>query len=72
MAGPVEAFNPAVGTVSPAVYTWQIVIIPYATGASLSLPEKASDDSMPWVMDAGSYMAHIMVDPKPAAPMPMQ
>jgi hypothetical protein len=68
MAGPVDAFNPAAGTVSPAVHVWQMVIIPYATGASLSLPEKEGGN-MPWVMDAGSYLAHIMVDPAPAVAM---
>jgi hypothetical protein len=72
MAGPADAFNPAAGTVSPAVHTWQMVIVPYATGASLSLPEKESGSGVPWVMDAGSYMAHIMVDPRPAASMAMQ
>jgi hypothetical protein len=68
MAGPVNAFNPAAGTVSPAVHSWQMVIIPYATGASLSLPEKESG-GMPWVMAAGTFMAHIMIDPKPTASM---
>lgn len=69
MAGPVDAFHPADGTVSPAVHTWQMVIIPYATGASLSLPEKDSG-GMPWVMGTGTFMAHIMIDPKPTASMP--
>jgi hypothetical protein len=68
MSGPVDAFNPAAGTVSPAVQTWQMVIIPYATGASLSLPEKRSG-GMPWVMAAGTFMAHIMVEPERAASM---
>lgn len=68
MAGPVDAFNPAGGAVSPAVHTWQMVIIPYATGASLSLPEKESG-GVPWVMGAGTFMAHIMIDPKPMASM---
>lgn len=68
MAGPVDAFNPAAGTVSPAVHTWQMVIIPYATGASLSLPEKESGGA-PWVMGAGTFMAHIMIDPEPTGSM---
>jgi hypothetical protein len=37
-----------------------MVIVPYATGASLSFPEKESD-GMPWVMDAGTFIAHIMI-----------
>jgi hypothetical protein len=68
MAGPVDAFNPAADTVSPAVHSWQMVIIPYATGTSLSLPEKESG-GMPWVMAAGTYMAHIMIDPQPMGSM---
>jgi hypothetical protein len=68
MAGPVDAFNPAAGTVSSAVNTWQMVIIPYATGASLSLPEKESG-GMPWVMAAGTFMAHIMIEPQPTVSM---
>ena|ERR1700722_13802326 len=68
MSGPVDAFNPAAGTVSPAVQTWQMVIIPYATGASLSLPEERSG-GMPWVMGSGTFMAHIMVEAKPMASM---
>ena len=45
-----------------------MVIIPYATGASLSLPEKESG-GMPWVMSAGTVMAHIMIDPNHKAGM---
>jgi hypothetical protein len=41
-----------------------MVIIPYATGASLHLPEDASG-VMPWVMASGTFMAHIMIDPRP-------
>jgi hypothetical protein len=68
MSGPFDAFNPAAGTVSSAVHTWQMVIIPYATGASLSLPEKESG-GMPWVMGAGTFMAHIMIEPQPTSSM---
>ncbi len=68
MAGPVDAFNPAAGTVSPEVHAWQMVIVPYATGASLSLPEKESG-AMPWVMQAGTFMAHIMIEPQPTGSM---
>jgi hypothetical protein len=71
MSGPVTGFDPAAGTVSPAVETWQMIIVPYATGASLSLPEKESGD-MPWVMSAGTYGAHIMIESRAAASMHMQ
>jgi hypothetical protein len=43
---------------------WRYVIyIPYATAASTGLPEKPSADGMPWIMDPGTYRAHIMINP---------
>lgn len=68
MSGPVSGFDPKSGTVSPAIRVWQTVNIPYATGASLSLPEKQSD-GRPWVMNSGTAGAHIMIDPKPMGAM---
>lgn len=61
MRGPLNGYDPATNTVSKEIKTWQMVMIPYATGASLSLPEK-SDRDMPWVMQAGTWGAHIMIE----------
>jgi hypothetical protein len=61
MRGPLSGYNPATNTVSKEIQSWQMVIMPYETGASLSLPEKPSGD-MPWVMQAGTWMAHIMIE----------
>jgi hypothetical protein len=61
MRGPVSGYDAATNTVSKEIKTWQMVILPYATGASLSLPERPESD-MPWVMYAGSVLAHIMIE----------
>jgi hypothetical protein len=61
MRGPLSGYNAAANTVSPEIKSWQMVIIPYATGASLSLPEERTP-GLPWVMDSGSPMAHIMIE----------
>jgi hypothetical protein len=61
MRGPLSGYDPATNSVSKEIKTWQMVMLPYATGASLSLPEK-SDGNMPWVMGAGTWAAHIMIE----------
>jgi hypothetical protein len=61
MRGPLSGYNAAANTVSPEIKSWQMVIIPYATGASLSLPEEPTP-GLPWVMNSGSPMAHIMIE----------
>lgn len=68
MSGPVSGFDPKAGTVSPAIRVWQTVNIPYATGASLSLPEKRGE-GLPWVMNSGTAGAHIMIEPRPMGAM---
>jgi hypothetical protein len=62
MRGPVAGYDPVKHTVSKDVNVWQMVIIPHATGASLMLPEQPPGNNMPWVMNAGSWIAHIMVE----------
>lgn len=44
-------------------YLRYVIYIAYATAASTGLPEKPSSDGMPWIMDAGTYRAHIMINP---------
>ena len=44
-------------------YLRYVVYIPYATAASTGLPEKPSADGMPWIMNPGTYVAHIMINP---------
>ena len=44
-------------------YLRYVIYIPYATAASTGLPEKPSADGMPWIMNAGTHGAHIMINP---------
>jgi hypothetical protein len=60
--GPLAGYDAATHTVSKDVKVWQMVIIPHATGASLGLPEQPPGNNMPWVMGAGTLIAHIMVE----------
>jgi hypothetical protein len=55
-------FDPATGEVKNG-YLRYVIYIPFATAASTGLPEKPSADGMPWIMDPGTYRAHIMINP---------
>jgi hypothetical protein len=55
-------FNPTTGEVKNG-YLRYVIYIPFATAASTGLPEKPSADGMPWIMDPGTYRAHIMINP---------
>lgn len=57
-----EEFNPATGEVKNG-YLRYVIYIPYATVASTGLPENPSADGMPWIMNAGTHSAHIMINP---------
>jgi hypothetical protein len=57
-----EDYNPATGDVKNG-YLRYVIYIPYATVASTGLPEKPSADGMPWIMNAGTHGAHIMINP---------
>jgi hypothetical protein len=47
-------------------YLRYVVYIPYATAESTGLPLKEGQPGMPWIMDPGTYRAHIMINPAPA------
>jgi len=57
-----EEYNPATGEVKNG-YLRYVIYIPYATVTSTGLPEKPSADGMPWIMNAGTHSAHIMINP---------
>ena len=57
-----EEFDPTTGEVKNG-YLRYVIYIPYATVASTGLPEKPSADGMPWIMNAGTHSAHIMINP---------
>lgn len=44
-------------------YMRYVIYIPFATVASTGLPVKPSAPGMPWIMDAGTFGAHIMINP---------
>ena len=44
-------------------YLRYVIYVPYATAASTGLPEKPSAKGMPWIMNPGTYRAHIMINP---------
>lgn len=50
------------GTVKKG-YLRYVIYIPYATPASTGLPLKEGEPGMPWIMDPGTYRAHIMINP---------
>jgi hypothetical protein len=61
MAGPISGYDAATNTVSSQIKSWQMIIIPFVTGANLSLPEKPTP-GMPWVMQSGTWISHVMVE----------
>jgi len=44
-------------------YMRYVIYMPFATAATTGLPTKASAPGMPWIMDAGTYRAHVMINP---------
>lgn len=44
-------------------YTRYVIYVPYATLESTGLAPRPSAPGMPWLMDPGSYKAHIMISP---------
>lgn len=57
-----EKYNPTTGDVQDG-YLRSVVYIPFATAESTGLPTKPMGAGLPWIMDAGTYRAHIMIDP---------
>ncbi|MCP4458279.1 MAG: hypothetical protein GY816_09700 [Cytophagales bacterium] len=46
-------------------YLRYVVYIPFATSESTGLPLQAIGPGSPWIMDAGTHRAHIMINPPP-------
>lgn len=44
-------------------YMRYVIYIPFATEASTGLATRPSAPGMPWIMDPGTYRAHVMIDP---------
>lgn len=56
----------ATGEVSE-LYTRYVIYIPYATVESTGIPLAPLADGAPWIMDAGTHRAHIMINPPKGA-----
>ena len=55
-------FNSATGEVTNG-YLRYVIYIPYATCESTGLADKPYIKGMPWIMNPGTYRAHIMISP---------
>lgn len=60
------AFNPETGEVEN-VFRRYVLYTPYATVESSGLAETPVVPGAPWLMDAGSYHAHVMITPPSSA-----
>ena len=56
-----SAFDAATGTIADAYARW-VLYVPFATAESTGLPTSARAGA-PWLMDAGTAGAHIMISP---------
>ncbi|TAE29393.1 MAG: hypothetical protein EAZ91_12660 [Cytophagales bacterium] len=61
-SAPAERFDVTTGTVTNGNLRY-VVYIANATAESTGLPIKAEVPGMPWIMDPGTYRAHIMITP---------
>lgn len=57
-----EAYNKETGELSDGKFRY-VIYTPFATAKSTGLPTKPHDKGMPWLMDPGTFRAHIMVGP---------
>ncbi len=60
--GSEEEYDTETGEVKDALRRY-VVYIPYATGESTGLPTRPNVPGLPWLMDAGTHKAHIMINP---------
>jgi hypothetical protein len=56
-----SAFDPTTGAIADAYERW-VLYVPFATAESTGLPTSARAGA-PWLMDAGTAGAHIMISP---------
>lgn len=57
-----EAYDKTTGELGDAQYRY-VIYTPFATTESTGLPVKPHEKGMPWLMDPGTFRAHIMVGP---------
>ncbi|WP_422083919.1 hypothetical protein [Ulvibacterium sp.] len=57
-----EAYNKTTGELADGQYRY-VIYTPFATTESTGLPDKPHEKGMPWLMDPGTFRAHIMIGP---------
>ncbi|WP_339715580.1 hypothetical protein [uncultured Kriegella sp.] len=57
-----EAYDKTTGILGDGQYRY-VIYTPFATNASTGLPAKPHEKGMPWLMDPGTFRAHIMIGP---------
>lgn len=57
-----EGYNSETGALADGQFRY-VIYTPFATTASTGLPNKPHAKGMPWLMDPGTFRAHIMVGP---------
>lgn len=60
--GPNTSYNPETSKVDGAKLRY-VIYTPFATSASIGLPETPSAPNHPWIMNPGTHRAHIMISP---------
>ena len=64
LSGKEGKYDPHSGTVEKASLRF-VVYVPYATAETTGLPVQPTGPGQPWLMDAGTHRAHIMITPPP-------
>lgn len=57
-----DAYDKATGELSDGQFRY-VIYTPFATPESTGLPVKPHEKGMPWLMDPGTFRAHIMIGP---------
>ncbi len=60
--GSEEAYDAGTGELGDGQFRY-VIYTPFATTESTGLPDKPHAKGMPWLMDPGTFRAHIMVGP---------
>ncbi|AVR45990.1 hypothetical protein C7S20_12405 [Christiangramia fulva] len=61
-SGDEEDYDPATGALKNGNFRY-VIYMPYATVESTGLADKPDVPGMPWLMEPGTYRAHIMITP---------
>lgn len=62
LKGTEENYNSTTGELKDGDFRY-VIYMPFATAESTGLPVKPFSPGMPWLMDPGTYLAHVMISP---------